>query len=166
MAQSKTVTRDNNRGETSSAEPRVKRTPVFQQKGKLRVEGEDPNFVYRWVYDKDDRGSKILKFIEGGYQFVTKSEAQKMAIGDNYVFDSEYSGGSIIRRPAGENQAGYLYYMKIPKDWYLEDQALKEKEIYGREQQIEHVGHDGSDNEGGYDPKSVAREIDVSSRGR
>jgi len=147
---------------------RPERVPVFQQRGSIHVRGEDPKFHYRWVNDSAENGSRIVQFLAGGYDFVKKGEVE--SIGDNYVFDSEFAGGSIIRRPTGRTTEGYLYYMKIPKELYLEDQRLKDVEITAREQQIQQLGHDGDENEGAYDVnaqgRKIKREIDVSSRGR
>lgn len=162
MAQNNQHNQSNNRGNKTLRKERV---PVFQQRGNLAVTGEDPNFKYRWVNDVSDTGETILKYLDAGYNFVTKSEAGKLQIGDNYVFDSEFAGGSIIRKPASKRDGGFLYYMKQKRQWYEEDQALKEKLLRKKENQIR-IGksHEGQDIEGGYDPKTTRRKIQVNNR--
>lgn len=154
---------------TTAKKERVERTPVFEQRGTLNVTGEDPNFVYRWVNDLNENGSRVLVFINAGYTFVQKGEID--SIGDSYAFDSEFAGGSLIRKPCGKGTEGYLYYMKVKREWYDEDQALKGREITERESQIQRTGSsDGENIEGGYDTnsrgKTIKRDIKVSSRGK
>ena len=149
------------------AQSRKKRVPVFQQRGSLTVKGEDPNYVYRWVNDTNENGGRILNFTEAGYVHVKKGEVD--SIGDSYAFDSEFAGGSIIRKPVGKGTEGYLYYMKIKREWYDEDQAAKASEIAERENQIMRTGTvDGEDIEGGYDVnargKRITRDLEINSR--
>lgn len=151
------------------AQSRKKRVPVFQQRGSLTVIGEDPNYVYRWVNDLNESGGRIVMFTEAGYVHVKKGEVS--SIGDTYAFDSEFAGGSIVRKPCGKGTEGFLYYMKIKREWYDEDQQAKESETAERESQIQRTGTpDGEDIEGGYDKNArgqkLKREIDISSRGR
>lgn len=100
---------------------RPERVPVGGFRDKLTVQGRDPNFVYRWVLDMDATGSRVLNFLQGGYEFVKGDE---VIIGETYVFASpDY--GSIIRRP-GNKQGDYLYLMKIRKEYYEEDAKAKQ----------------------------------------
>lgn len=108
----------------ASARPRT-RVPVSGARDILTImQGKDPNFVYRYVKDVQENGARILRFLEGGYDFV-RSDIEGIKVGQNHVYKSE-DNGSIIAVKEG---SGYLYLMKIRRDWYEEDQAAKEADI-------------------------------------
>jgi hypothetical protein len=98
---------------------RVTRTPIGVR-NVLTVKGKDPNYVYRVVNDVDDR---VEAFIEGGYEVV---KARDVKVGDKRV-DKPSEEGSIKRISVGGGGKGVV--MRIPKDWYEEDQAAKQKFI-------------------------------------
>lgn len=97
---------------------RPKRTPLGAR-ARLSFGKQDPNFVYRVINDQDDR---LLQAQEAGYEFVIGDEK----LGDTRVAE----GGAIdsrISKPVGNNTRGYL--MRIPKEFYEEDQAAKAARI-------------------------------------
>ena len=106
---------------------RPNRTPISGNRDILTVSGMDPNYHYRWVLAEEELSVRIQKFIEAGYEFAS-SETHRA--GQNDVYASE-NVGSIVRKPAGDQR--YLYLMRILKEWYEEDQALKELELQQRE---------------------------------
>ena len=93
---------------------RPKRTPLGQR-NRLSFGKQDPNYVYRVINDQDER---LLQAQEAGYEFVTGNEA----LGDKRAAE----GGKIdsrVSKPVGNNTRGYL--MRIPKEFYEEDQNAK-----------------------------------------
>jgi hypothetical protein len=114
------------------------RVPVSGVRDKLTVKlnpDTQNNFKLRWVKDANIAGSRILRFQEAGYTFVTNQEVT--SVGEDSV--KAVDGlGSIICQPAGKeyNKDGspvYLYLMKIPKDFYDEDFAAKQKHVTEKE---------------------------------
>jgi len=97
---------------------RPKRTPLGQR-NRLSFGKQDPNFVYRVINDQDER---LAQAQEAGYEFVTGDEP----LGDKRAAE----GGKIdsrVSKPVGNNTRGYL--MRIPKEFYGEDQNAKMSEI-------------------------------------
>lgn len=93
---------------------RPKRVPLGSR-SRLRFDEQDPNFVYRVINDQDDR---LKRAQEAGYEFVHGDDK----LGDERVGES----GAIdtrISKPVGGNVRGFL--MRIPKEFYEEDQAAK-----------------------------------------
>jgi len=101
--------------EVKSATPnRPKRTPLGAR-NRLSFGKQDPNFVYRVVNDQDER---LIQAQEAGYEFVTGDEK----LGDVRAAE----GGAIdsrISKPVGNGVRGYL--MRIPKEFYKEDEDTK-----------------------------------------
>src|SRR3990167_4017063 len=96
---------------------RPKRVSLQDQRNKLTVTDKDPNFVYRYVNDVDDR---IAKFKLGGYEVVEKKNHQ---IGDPLVDTGQATTTSIVEKAVGGRVKALL--MRVPKEWYDEDQAKK-----------------------------------------
>lgn len=103
---------------------RVKRIPIGQR-GRLNVGGKDPNYEYRFVNDVGDR---IGMFQEAGYELVSKEQHK---VGDNRLdvatADGSNASVSVGVKPNGDPQRAYL--MRIKKEWYDEDQAVKLEKI-------------------------------------
>lgn len=91
----------------------------------LKICGEDPNFVYRWVRDDSDEGFRIFRFEEAGWTFAP---AKGIRIGQKSVYRRNESDTGIIRVPA-DIRGNYLYLMRIKREWYDEDQASKADSI-------------------------------------
>lgn len=117
----------------ASKKSRPHRVPVGGNRDILTVLGTDPEFVYRWVKDREETGQRIFKFSLGGYSFVDASEARDLGIGESDVYES-HDTGSLIRKSAGSGE--YLYLMKILREFYEEDQAVKQKSITEREDSL------------------------------
>lgn len=97
---------------------RKQRTPVGGPRNILTVANKDPNYVYRFVKDEPGR---IDLFKEGGYEVVT----QPTEVGDSAV-NRHSQLGSAVTVVRGTST---LVLMRIPKEWYDEDQASKQEEI-------------------------------------
>lgn len=106
------------------------RVSLAQQKNILtHPEANDPNFNYRVVVDYKSKPGRIEKFKKAGYVHVISGEN----MGDDDVMKPKKLG-SKVTVPVGNGETGYL--MKIPKEYYLEDQAAKEAEIKRLEQSM------------------------------
>lgn len=97
---------------------RPTRTPLGAR-NRLTFKNLDPNFNYRVINDQDDR---LARAQEAGYEFVESSEK----LGDPRAAEGT-TLGSAVAKPVGGGVTGYL--MRIPKEFYDEDQAAKEARI-------------------------------------
>jgi hypothetical protein len=141
--------------ESRVADPqtRPKRTPVSGNRDILTVLGKDPEYEYRWIADYSEDGQRIWRFMQAGYTFVS---ANTVEVGQSHVYQSE-NVGSIVRRPAGKT-GDFLYLMKIPKEFYNEDQAAKQAEIDSveRSMQRRRKAQDAGD-DGEYEDTKITR---------
>ena len=97
---------------------RPKRTPLGAR-NRLTFGEQDPNYVYRVINDQDER---LKQAQEAGYEFVN-SDAP---LGDKRVAE----GGKIdsrVSKPVGNGVRGFL--MRIPRDYYEEDQKIKADKV-------------------------------------
>lgn len=106
-------------GAAKSPSGRVRRTPVGTR-NVLTVSGKDPNYVYRIV---NDTGDRVEQFKAAGYETVSATEVQ---IGDRRV-NAATPEGSIAQCSVGGGMKGVV--MRIPKEWYDEDQAAKQNDV-------------------------------------
>ena len=121
------------------------RIPVGAARDILTVQGQDPNYVYRWVLDDPKRPGRLQRFKDGGYEIVTDVSET----GDKSV-DRGKKLGSAITRPDGSST---LVLMRISKEWYDEDQALKADKISDLEEtMVADVKADG-----GYGNMTISR---------
>lgn len=103
---------------TAKESVRPKRTPLGAR-NRLTFGEQDPNFVYRVINDQDDR---LKAAQEAGYEFV---------MGDGQLGDTRVAEGgkvdSRISKPVGNGVRGFL--MRIPREYYEEDQKAKADRI-------------------------------------
>ena len=102
----------------ANAPARPKRTPLGQR-NRLSFGAQDPNYVYRVINDQDER---LMQAQEAGYEFVTGDQP----LGDKRAAE----GGKIdsrVSKPVGNGVRGFL--MRIPKEYYEEDQNAKLSKI-------------------------------------
>lgn len=104
---------------------RVRRTPVGIR-GRLNVRNKDPKFQYRIVNDENGR---VDQFLDAGYEIVTGNET----IGDSRL-NQPSKEGSPVSTHVGNGIKGVL--MRIPTEWYEEDQEEKQKFINEKESVI------------------------------
>jgi hypothetical protein len=96
----------------------------------LTVRGKDPKFFYYWVEDASEDGNNIFRFQRAGYQLCSTNE--NLDVSKNLHFSS-HNAGSIYRIPASKFGNTYLYLMRKPMEWYLEDKKAEEAEIEAAE---------------------------------
>ncbi len=101
---------------------RPKRTPLGMR-NRLTFKNLDPDYSYRVINDKDDR---IKLAQEGGYEFVESTEQ----LGELKVAEASKMG-TKVSKPVGHGITGYL--MRIKKEWYDEDQKVKQERVNATE---------------------------------
>ena len=100
-----------------------KRIPLGQRNVlTVTKEDKDPNFEYRWVNDRDDR---INMFRDAGWEVDTRREG--LQTGDPNVGKDTGRAGTPVTKSVGGGKVAYL--MKIPKEYYEEDQQAKAAKI-------------------------------------
>lgn len=107
--------------ERASLPNRPKRVPLAEQRNKLTVTNRDPNFEYRFVNDVDDR---VSRFKLAGWEMAPKDEHE---VGDPLVDTGQATTTSIVEKAVGGRIKAFL--MRIPKEWYDEDQTKKQEEV-------------------------------------
>lgn len=113
---------------------RETRTPVDGARDILTVRGKDPNFEYRWVIDSPGR---IQRFQEGGWEVDTAASE----VGQKTV-DRESKVGSATTKASGDGRTYVL--MRIPKEWYEEDQKAKQDRITALESSMKQEAKEGN----------------------
>lgn len=107
---------------------RPQRTPI-NGRNVLTVTGKDPNYVYRIVNDVGDR---ISQFKEAGYELV---EADSVKLGDRRVNNASAEGSKA--QVSVDREGTKAFVMRIPKEWYEEDQRAKQERVNDLEQSIQ-----------------------------
>lgn len=102
---------------------RPTRVPVSGARNILTVSGKDPNYAYRFVNDID-HGMRVQMFKDGGWEIVDRNTDIK--VGDKVV-DQGSVVGSTVTRYVGHGVTAVL--MRIPLEWYEEDQAAKAAKV-------------------------------------
>ena len=120
-----------NTSRVKDTDQRPSRTSVADWRNVLTVEGQDPDFHYRWIMDKDEAGQRIYRFTQAGYELV---QADTHKVGENFVYSSTRTEGSLLRVPA-DKEGNFLYLVRIKKEWYEEDQQAKQLKILSTEKQ-------------------------------
>lgn len=107
----------------ATTKTRAKRIPVGGPRDLLTISNKDPNYVYRFVNDTPGR---IQRFLEGGWEIVN----HESELGQKTV-DSGTRLGSAVTKMVGGTVTAVA--MRIPKEWYDEDQAAKQAQIDAHE---------------------------------
>lgn len=105
---------------------RPKRIPVSGNRDILTVSDKDPNYVYRWVVDENNR---IERFKAGGYETVV----DQLKVGEESVASGSQLGSAVTKYAGGGKT---LVLMRIPTEWYDEDQAAKQQSVDASEAEI------------------------------
>ena len=104
----------------SRAKNRPERVPLgARNRLTVRPGDKDPNFVYRWINDKD---SRLADAQQAGYDFVTDD----IKVGDPRAAEASQMD-SRVSKPAGGGLTTYL--MRIPQEYYEEDQRAKAHQV-------------------------------------
>lgn len=104
----------------SVASARPQRAPLGKR-DRLAIKNKEDGFTYRIVNDVDDRVEQLM---ERGYEVCSKEQVG--AIGNKRV-DNTSSVGSAAHFSVGQGTKAVV--MRIPKEWYDEDQRAKAAEI-------------------------------------
>ncbi len=99
------------RRKATEARTDFSRKSLNSKTSKLDLPNKDPSFHYTFVKDISENGAKLEKYKHAGYSFVSPEE--------NVTGSSAYDFGSLVRIP--ESDGGFLYLMKQPMKWYLQD---------------------------------------------
>lgn len=104
---------------------RPQRIPVSQaNRDRLKVAGIDQeNFMHRWVNDSEGR---LQAFLDGGWEFVD-------SLGKPVGQGVDATAGTSSKFSKGVGRGVIAYLMRIPKEFWLEDQDAKERELKARE---------------------------------
>lgn len=103
---------------------RVKRTPLGQR-NRLTVKDKDPNYFYRIVNTTDGQGTdRVNEFLEAGYEVVDNK------VGDKRV-DTSAGLGKNPEFSVGQGVKAVV--MRIPREYYEEDQAAKLAHVKAQE---------------------------------
>ena len=103
---------------------RKERIPLGVARARLAVADRDPNYEYRWMKGSADR---LAAAENGGYEYVESP----VKVGEG-AKDGNTDMGSRVSQVVGHNTDGSPrrdYLMRIPKEFYREDQAAKQAEI-------------------------------------
>lgn len=119
----------------SSTSVRPKRTPI-SGRNILTVKGKEPGYEYRIV---NDAGDRIEMFKDAGWELV---DSKDVTVGDRRV-DRTTSEGSKAQVSVGQGTKAFV--MRIPKEYYDEDQAAKNKQIDALEESMKKQALSGSD---------------------
>lgn len=103
---------------------RPKRTAIGTR-SVLTVDQKDANYEYRFV---NDVNSRVEAFQRNGWEVVP---AQEATIGSPRVDQPSPEGSAASVSVGGGTKAVLL---RIPKDWYVEDQLDKQRQIDALEQ--------------------------------
>ena len=112
-------------GEATPVRP--KRTPLSMTgRNILTVKGQEVGFHYRFVNDVGDRVDMMK---DRGYEVVT----HEVSVGDRRVANTKQAGSPTVMSVGGGTKA---VLMRIPQEWFDEDQAIKEAEVIRSEEAI------------------------------
>jgi hypothetical protein len=118
--------RSNRKDEVEAVRP--KRVPLHGRRV-LSIDFEEPGYHYAWVSDSDLMPGGIKKFLDAGYEFVK----EPTKVGESTVNDSGNIGSTVSRNGG---QGVTLHLMRIPEEYYNEDNQLMEDERLAQEAQI------------------------------
>jgi hypothetical protein len=88
----------------------------------LTVDNQEPGYHYYWASDSQDIPGGIKRFLDAGYTFVT----DPTKVGDPTVNQSSGIGSAVS---INGGRGTRLYLMRIPLEWYNEDQQKMEDQI-------------------------------------
>ena len=107
---------------TENKPQRPNRVPLHEQRNKLTVSGRDPNRVYRWVNDVDDRVASLKL---AGY--IVEEAKNVGEVGDPSLDTGQSTTSSIVEKHVGGRIKAIL--MSQDKEIWEEDQAAKQKNV-------------------------------------
>ena len=109
---------------TKTLVERPKRVPVTGR-SRLTVRNQDPNYKYRIVNaNLESDPDRVLDLQERGYEIVPRG--QTGGTGDKRVDDAS-ALGSAGQISVGQGTKAVV--MRIPREWYEQDQKAKQDEV-------------------------------------
>jgi hypothetical protein len=109
---------------TKRLSERPRRSPL-SGKSRLDIKDRDPNYVYRIVnVNLESDPDRVQDLMERGYEIVSKDNAGQ--VGDKRV-DNPSALGSAGQISVGKGTKAIV--MRIPREWYDEDQKIKQQEV-------------------------------------
>jgi len=127
------------------------RVPLSQFYRKLSFEDQEEGFEYRWINDKGDR---IRRAKQGSWEFI---EDDGFQIGDEHIVNGPTEGkGTVVEKVVDQDTGMKAYLMRIPKEYYDEDQKAKQAQIDDTEKQLMR-GHDENDDPSRYIPEGAMK---------
>ncbi len=125
---------------------RKKRTPLGSFRAKMAV---DPNLFpkhhLRWINDELNRISYALN---AGYEFVSSDELANTDVGDRDVLPNNTDSGTRVSQVVGTKEDSApltAFLMKIPLEFYEEDQIEKQRIISESETAMFRGQHDDTE---------------------
>ena len=118
----------NTEDKVKSGVKRPRRTALDGPRDLMTAFNLPDNVRPRWV---NDVKNNVLTFIERGYQFVHKTKTGGLEIGERTV-ESARQAGSVVSKPVDTDKSGkpiIAYLMAQDKDFFEEDQRLKEQQL-------------------------------------
>lgn len=122
--------------ENTKSKRQPRRAAINGTRNVLTIQGKDPNYVYRIVNDSGDR---INQMKEIGYEIVTDKGVK---VGDRRVANPTQEGAPVKVSVGGGLSA---YVMRIPKEFYQEDQDAKMRHIAELESSMKKEARDSAD---------------------
>lgn len=120
------------RQSATSPSGRPRRSPL-DQRTKLAVRNQEAGYHYRFVNANLEREpERVQEFLDRGYEIVPRD---KVDLGDKQV-DSISALGSASEVSVGLGTKAIV--MRIRKDWYEEDQRIKQADLDAQEAAIKH----------------------------
>lgn len=122
---------------TKELRERPKRASTANR-SRLTVRDQDPNYRYRIVNaNLESDPDRVQDLLDRGYEIVPPKQAGQL--GDKKV-DNPSPLGSAGQISVGRGTKAIV--MRIPKEWYDEDQAAKQAEVDATEQRSKKQGAD------------------------
>lgn len=140
-------------------EERKQRIPFGARRLKLEVGGKIPGYVLRWI---DDKPGRIQAALDGGYEYVTRKEAQEhgLSVGQGAIHEGNSDLNDKVSKVTWKSQGGIRgFLMKIKQEWYDEDQLSKEQVNLRVDESIRMGSPGGNVVENQYVPKGHKQQI-------
>jgi hypothetical protein len=131
---------------------RPKRTPMGQR-NRLRFR-MDPNYHYH-LFNDVKGGMRIQDALAAGYDFVKVDDRTGVHASEGVARAEESSQmGANVTHPVGDGVTGYL--MRIPKELWLEDRAVRDQEVNEGEKGMHRNENRNPDAQGQYGGVQIA----------
>lgn len=105
--------------------PKRQRVPFGEHRRRLSIPPHmqaDKAHVYRWINDTQDR---LIRALQAGYEFVNKKDLGNYDVGDPGLHNGNADLNSRVSKRLRDFD---VYLMRIPVEFYEEDQQLKKAE--------------------------------------